>query len=404
MDEKIRVLFVDDEPFVLQGLRRLLRDMRGEWEMSFEASGAEGLVALAATPFDVVVTDLRMPGMNGAEFLNRVRDLYPETIRLVLSGHAEMELILQVEGAAHQFLSKPCDPELLRSVIRGASLVGRNLRSHAIRKILGGISHLPVIPSTYLDIQKLLGSETTTVADLGAVVQQDPGLTANILKLVNSSYFGLRQRVSSPTEAVSFLGVETLKAISLLHGVFQQIKGSPPGFHSLHLWNHSLRMAKASQAIAALEGMDRVGKSDSFTSGLLHDVGLLLLVSTLPEQYTQIHQMVTEGPLEIVEAETQVMGIHHGEVGGYLLGLWGLPNAVVEAVSRHHDRFDPENTISPTGIVQGAEILSMAQGDRMVFNIHRKLDPLDYSTAAVDRLQAWKAVADPFFDSEATLE
>ncbi|WP_306599054.1 HDOD domain-containing protein [Geothrix sp. 21YS21S-2] len=404
MDEKIRVLFVDDEPFVLQGLRRLLRDMRGEWEMSFEASGAEGLVTLAATPFDVVVTDLRMPGMNGAEFLNRVRDLYPETIRLVLSGHAEMDLILQAEGAAHQFLTKPCDPDLLRSVIRGASLVGRNLKGHAIRKILGGISHLPVIPGTYLEIQKLLTSETTTVADLGAVVQRDPGLTANILKLVNSSYFGLRQRVSSPTEAVSFLGVETLKAISLLHGVFQQMKGSPPEFRCLHLWSHSLGMARASQAIAALEGLDRTGRSDSFTSGLLHDVGLLLLISALPEHYNQIYRMVAEGPLEIAEAETQVMGIHHGEVGGYLLGLWGLPNAVVEAVSRHHDRFDPEKTINPTSIIQGAEFLSMAQGDRMVFDIHRKLGPLEPASLAGDRLQAWKAVADPFFNPEAILE
>lgn len=378
--------------------------MRGEWEMVFEDGGAKGLEALAAAPFDVVVTDLKMPGMNGAEFLNRVRDLYPETIRMVLSGHAEMDLILQAEGAAHQFLSKPCDPVLLQSVILGASNAGRRLRSLAIRKVLGGVSHLPVLPGTYLEILNLLKFETTTVESLGAVVQRDPGLTANLLKLVNSPYFGLRQRVSSPAEAVSFLGVETLKALSLLHGVFHQIKGLPQGFNSQHLWDHSLKMARASQEIARFEGLDRAGISDCFTGGLLHDVGLLLLVPGFPDQYTQISRMITEDAAEIADAESQVMGIHHGEVGAYLLGLWGLPEAIVEAVNQHHDPCAMDAPIDAVRIVQGAEFLAFAQGDRKVFSAHHGFDSGDLRPVPGDRLQAWKTVTDPIFQPEATLE
>ena len=105
---KTRILFVDDEPLVLQGLQRMLRPMRNEWEMAFVESGRRALEEMATLPFQVVVSDMRMPGMNGAQFLSHVQELYPRTVRLILSGHADKDLIMKCVGTAHQFLAKPC--------------------------------------------------------------------------------------------------------------------------------------------------------------------------------------------------------------------------------------------------------------------------------------------------------
>lgn len=391
MAVKTRVLFVDDEPLVLQGLQRLLRNMRAEWDMVFVDSGAKGLEALAQTPFDVVVADMRMPGMDGAEFINTVMVRHPGTIRLVLSGHADQELILQVEGAAHQFLAKPCDPELLRSVILAATDRGSRLRSDEIRRVLGGIAHLPVIPSTYLEIQNLLTREETSTEDLGRVVKRDPGMTANILKLVNSAYFGLRKRVSDPAEAVSYLGVDTLKALALVHGIFEQVKGFPPGFNAAHLWQHSLELAGASREIARREGMDKAFQSECFTGALLHDVGLLILASGFREEYRKVAQLLQADEVELVEAERQALGVHHGEVGAHVLGLWGLPAALVEAVDRHHTPPVP-GEMRPALVVAAAEALSTSQGDIRVFGLHRDADLSFLEEALGPRLESWRQI------------
>jgi len=402
MTGRTRVLFVDDEPLVLDGLKRLLRNMRSEWDMVFVESAARGLETLASEPFDVVVTDMRMPGMNGAEFLAKVKEGFPSTIRIVLSGHADQELILLAEESAHQFLAKPCDPDLLRVVIQRASEVGNRLPGLEIRKILGGISHIPVLPASYLEIRKVLESETTTLDDLGAIVKRDPGMTANVLKLVNSAYFGLRQRVSSPSEAVSYLGVETLKAVALLNGIFDQIKALPAEFNLSILWDHCLRMAVLSKEIARLEGLDKEGVSDSFTGGLLHDIGMLILASGSPERYIQAARILAQEPVGVPEAETRVFGAHHGEVGGYLLGLWGLPAAVVEAVAQHHEPFTmPMGAPTPAIIVQAAEILVTPQGDCRCLGIPR--DPAISSQADLmgPRWESWLEAASHITATEA---
>jgi len=116
MPDKKRVLFVDDEPRILDGRRRMLRSMRHEWKMSFAETGQEALAILANQPFDVVVVDMRMPGMDGVQLLSEVRKRH-QIIRIVLSGTADREAILRAVGLAHQYLSKPCDAETLKSVL-----------------------------------------------------------------------------------------------------------------------------------------------------------------------------------------------------------------------------------------------------------------------------------------------
>lgn len=390
MGGRTRILFVDDEPLVLQALERLLRGMRGEWEMTFAGSGAEALDLMARSPFDVVVADIGMPGMTGTVFLGHVMRRHPEVVRLVLSGHADVGQVLQAEGVAHQFMAKPCDPETLRGVIRSATEAAARLRSEEIRRVLGGIRHLPVPPSAYQEIVAILEQEDAKASDIGRVVQKDPGMTANLLKVVNSAYFGLRQRVSDAAEAVAYLGVETLKSLALVHGVFQQAGRLPEGFSGSRLWAHCLQVGLACREVARLEKQSREVQADAFTGGLLHDVGLLILASGLPDRYGAVGDLLAEGQ-DILSAEMQVLGVHHGEVGAHLLGMWGLPAPVVEAVAAHHAPpvLDP---LSPAAIVACVEGLSAGQGDSGVFGRCQPGDPERFRDLLGPRAEAWMGV------------
>lgn len=145
MEAKKSILFVDDEPKLLDGLRRLLFPYSGLWEMEFASSGTEALRILAASTFDVVIADMRMPGMNGAELLNQVAKLYPQMVRMILSGTWQQDLRIQAAMIAHQYLSKPCDPEVLKATLD---------RAFALRAVL-------VEPASSLDWAHGVASQRT---------------------------------------------------------------------------------------------------------------------------------------------------------------------------------------------------------------------------------------------------
>ena len=117
---KLRVLFVDDEPNVLRGLRRMLRNMRNEWHTEFVEGGQKALDLLEGYEFDVIISDMRMPGINGVDLLRKVMESHPEMVRIILSGQSDEELIRETVGVTHHFLSKPCSPDVLRSMVREA--------------------------------------------------------------------------------------------------------------------------------------------------------------------------------------------------------------------------------------------------------------------------------------------
>ncbi|MDP3071016.1 MAG: response regulator [Opitutaceae bacterium] len=334
---KKRILFVDDEPLVLQGLQRMLRPMRDEWEMEFSDSGAKALELMAADPFDMVVSDMRMPGMNGAELLARVMQLYPKTVRLILSGHADKELILKCVGSTHQFLSKPCDPEAIRTTIRRAAATDDALQSDALKQLVGRLGRLPSVPTLYSEIIDALHDPDVTLDTVGRIVGKDIAMTAQILKLVNSAFFGLRRQVSSPAEAANYLGLDTLRSLVLSINAFSQFeKVAIPGFSFPALWTHSVDTGATAKAIAQLEDADRKLADEAFVAGLLHDTGKMVLAANCPAEYAEVLRLTAQEGLVPCEAEQRVFGVNHADVGGYLLGLWGLPVTVVEAIAFHH--------------------------------------------------------------------
>jgi DNA-binding NarL/FixJ family response regulator len=212
---KKRILFADDEALVLEGLQRMLRNMRPEWDMVFVAGGAKALELMEQSPFDVVVSDMRMPGMNGAVLLGEVMKRFPRTIRLILSGHADQELILKCVGSTHQYLTKPCEPDALRAAVRRATELENSLQDQNLRQLISQMDRLPSIPSLYIEIVELLRDPDVGIQEVAEIIAKDMGMTAKILKLVNSSFFGLHRRLSSAAEAASYLGLDTIKSLVL---------------------------------------------------------------------------------------------------------------------------------------------------------------------------------------------
>lgn len=335
---KTKILFVDDEPLVLQGLKRLLRPMRHEWEMTFVGSGPEALEEMDKKLFEVIVTDMRMPGMDGADLLNEVMVRYPWMVRIILSGASDQEQLMKATRPAHQFLTKPCDPEVLKeTVVRTLSL--RNVVSNkAVREVISKLDNIPSLPDVYTQVVEALQADDVSTARIGRIISRDPGMTAAVLKIVNSSFFATVRKISDPVQAVSLLGLEIISGLILsAHLMSMYESSSAIGFSFDSLWRHSFETATLAKKVAATASGYKKTIGDCYIAGLLHDVGKLVIGINLTEEYKAIQDRVrAEGRLEW-EIEKEVLGSSHAEVGGYLLGLWGLQDSMVEAVSFHHN-------------------------------------------------------------------
>jgi HD-like signal output (HDOD) protein len=332
-----KVLFVDDEANILSGLRRLLRGQRDEWDMDFVSSGNEALEILRCKSVDVIVTDMRMPSMSGAELLQQVRLVSPQTVRLVLSGQSEQENLLRSIGPAHQYLSKPCDAGLLINTIRRTCHLQSRLQDESLKRVVAQISFLPMLPNLYRRLVEELNSDSVSMDQIGELIGSDLSLSAKVLQLVNSSFFGLAQHVSSPKHAAALLGLNVIRPLILFAGVSSQCEELGLGAYSLRSsTEHSLSVAVHSRKIAVYEGLDSYSIDDAFIAGMMHDLGKLILVANLKKEYEEILKTACVTNVPLWQCEQTLLGTTHAEVGAYLLGLWGFSNSVVEAVAFHH--------------------------------------------------------------------
>jgi CheY-like chemotaxis protein len=168
----------------------------GRWEKnggwSFATSGREALEILAGGVFDVIVTDMRMPGLDGCQLLNQARKLYPNTVRIILSGQSDKEELLKSIDPIHLYLSKPCDAEILKAALARTFAVRHLLKNDSLADVISKIQSLPSLPSLYLEIIDEIRSADGSLARVGEIISKDLGMSAKILQLVNSSFFGLQ--------------------------------------------------------------------------------------------------------------------------------------------------------------------------------------------------------------------
>lgn len=329
-----RVLFVDDEPAILSSLARLLRPLREHFQSEFALGGAEALARLALEHFDIVVTDMRMPVMDGVALLEEVQRLYPHTIRIALSGHTDVADAKRAVLVAHQFLAKPCDAMTLRSVLLRAAGLHSLLHDRALQTLAAGMRDIPARPKTYTALSNLLADPKVTSANIAELISRDVGTTANLFKIVNSAFFGLPRRVTSIESAVHYLGTARLGAVVLANAATTTL-GARAKRHGYDLeLNEGHALLSANLAMQLFT--DTAAREDAFATALLQNVGELLLVAVGDESaLTAIaHAKATGMSLDAAERELGL--VSHAYVGAYLLGAWGLPYAVVEAVAHHH--------------------------------------------------------------------
>ena len=329
-----RVLFVDDAPAVLEGLENRLRKLGGQWSMRFASGAQEALAQLAEEPFDVVVTDSRLAGLGGSRLLELVRQEHPATIRIVLTGEVERAGALRPLAVAHQVLGKPCNATELEQAVERVSVVRPLLEDEAVRSVVTGIRHLPVLPKIYRQLTDALADPEVGMDDVASLIEQDVAITARLLQFVNSAIFGLNRDVRSVKYAASYLGLDALQSLVLSLEIFQLFDSSqaPQGFSMSALQAHSLRVAQVAKQLFD----EHLIGSAVFSAAMLHDVGRMALASAVKGFYEPVIALAASEEIPLGAAEERVHGFTHADVGAYLLALWGLPAVIVEAVAHHH--------------------------------------------------------------------
>jgi putative nucleotidyltransferase with HDIG domain len=353
-----RLLFVDDEP-LMRDLYATLEGVLGYGHEVYTAkSGVEALEMVRDKSFDVIVSDLAMPEMDGLEFLGEVVRTYPESARIIISGFADRMRIAECLTVGHRYFNKPFNVRTLATLLKRVCQYSYLISNERIRRVVCGTGALPTPPDTYLRLTDLLNSPYCDIGDITKVVEQDPGLTTKLLHLVNSAQFGITRQIVTPSEAVQLLGIDILRALMLGIQAFNFYDGKP-FIRTIFtdLWNHSLRTAVNARKLARAECMTTEAAEECFLTGLLHDIGKLVLAANAEEEYRLVFDLVSKTCVPLEQAENGIFGSSHAQVGAYLLALWGLPESVVRAVEHHHTLEGLPQEFSPSLAVHIAQAL-----------------------------------------------
>ncbi len=333
-----KILFIDNDKNLISKLKKQLYSMRKSWDMVFVENGKEALKLMDNASYDVIVSDMHIPEMDGVELFDIVMKRYPGTVRIMHSENSDSKLAKESVRCTHQFLLKPCAPETLKYTIERTCKLQDLTRNERLNQMITGIESLPSLPELYDLINKEMQSTDPCLSKVGSLVSQDISLSAKILQFVNSAFFSLPRKIVDPKQATIYLGSEIVKAIVLTNHIFSSFtdEAITLGFNISQLWSHSMMVGIISGEIARTEqvGKDEVDKA--IISGVLHDIGKLILLK-IPEKYKEIMKFTEYTGSDFVDAEYAVMKTSHAELGAYLLGIWGIPDSIVEIVAFHHE-------------------------------------------------------------------
>jgi HD-like signal output (HDOD) protein/ActR/RegA family two-component response regulator len=387
-----QILFVDDDSKVLQGLTRMLRPMRNEWEMTFIDDPRKVLELLEQNSYDAIVTDMKMAQMDGAEVLAKVKERKPGMARIVLSGHAEREAAMRSVGLAHQFLAKPCDADTLRATVSRACELRGFLVDAGLADTVLQLGKLPSLPKLYQAITEEMAREDVSLARVASIIGQDLAMTAKVLQLVNSAFFGLGRRVANIDQAVTYLGIDVIRSLVVSHSAFAAFEAEDLEFFQ-QLWQHSSLTAALAKVIAQLESGDPIVHAEAFQAGMLHDIGALVLSARLQNEYREVRRDAESGKSSLAARELERFGCDHGRIGAYLMGLWGLSDRIVEAIA-YHDR--PSTCsfqeIAPLTAVHAASALVLEAMGREGFETQLDLEYLE-TVGCAESVSRWREEA-----------
>jgi putative nucleotidyltransferase with HDIG domain len=380
-----RLLFVDDEPILREVYTSLGETLGNGHEVFTAASGPEALKLLNEKSFDVIVSDLAMPKMDGMEFLNEVVRDYPESARIVVSGFADRLKVAECLTIGHRFFNKPLDFRALAALLKRICRYSYLVRDGRIRRIVCGNAALPTPPETYLKLTETLNSPFADLDDVGKIVEQDPGLSTKLLHIVNSAQFGISRQIVTPAEAVQILGIEVLKALMLGVKAFSYYDENPFVKATFKdLWAHSLQIAVDARKLAVQQGLSAEACEECFLAGLLHDIGKLILAANAEGQYQLVLELSRKANLHLHQAEVGIFYCTHAQIGAYLLALWGVPDSVIRAVEHHH-------SMERANVIEFDALLAVHMAQNLQPARRKQLDmPLLQRLDLTDRIPVWE--------------
>ncbi len=331
------ILFIANDKNANENLKKQLHSMRTVWDMSFVESAKDALTLMEGAFYDVVVSEMNMPEMNGIELFDTIIQRNPETVRIMYSENTDSKLMGASVRCTHQLLLKPCSPDTIKYSIERTCKLQDLTNNETLKQIITGIRNLPSLPRLYNLITKEMQAADPSLAKIGALISQDISLSAKILQLVNSAYYSIPQKINDPEQATIYLGSEVVKTVVLSNHVFSSFAEDAEalGVDIAQMWDHSMQVGVIAGVIARAEQAEKDEVEDAMISGVLHDIGKLILLKA-PNKYKEIMRFMDYTGSDFVDAEYAILKTSHAEMGAYLLGLWGIPDGVVEIVAFHH--------------------------------------------------------------------
>ncbi|MBN2644165.1 MAG: HDOD domain-containing protein [Desulfuromonadaceae bacterium] len=342
------VLFVDDEELVLRSIERELRHSHEKWNLLFASSADEALSIMAQQPVDILVTDFKMPQMSGLELLTIVENLYPRTLRILLTGYTSKIKYVQTTNLCHYFFYKPFKIEGFKRFLDRASDVVSLLNNPGLVKHLNAISFLPLHPNSFDRLSSCFAHYDTQPQQLLHIAQKDISLALQLFKLSSSANFTLESGINSLADAIDYIDMENFRALFEGQQVFVPNKPEICKEFELDLMqNHSFQVAHIAEALARMTHLqDRIPEVK--LAALLHDAGRIVLAHAFPEVYRHVFgRWQQEKEKGFATAESQILGSNHAQAGAYLAALWGVPFCVVRAICQHVQPAPPCLTAEP---------------------------------------------------------
>jgi HD-like signal output (HDOD) protein len=332
-----KILLVDDDQGPLAQLQTELKVISSDWDVVLANSGKEAVDVLRQNHVHVTITDLGMPGMNGVELLELIQAECPNCMRIAIVDQKDVHTYQRVALTAHQFIPKPWNAKDVASKIYQLNGLSNMLKQEGIQALVNRIGRLPSQSSAYMSLISELNRPEINLDNAARIISTDISMTAKLLQLVNSAYFGLPREIHEVSQAIFYLGTDTIRDLALSIQIFSQFDQKALEAAGLgRLWDHSLQVATLSRVIASSITNEKDLIASAFTAGLLHDIGKLVIGTAYPTFYSSI---TGNHPSSLfwLEEEKRRFDSSHADIGAYLLGIWGIPPAILISVSNHHN-------------------------------------------------------------------
>ncbi len=334
---RARLLFIDHDPAVLDAYRQALASMSTLWTIDCVQSKSEAVAAATQNPPDILVAALEADEEKDLDALSQISKAAPHAHAFIAINEERTARLQATLETNWRYLPRPCPADRLLFECQRCLALDSWLENPLIKEIVASRAEFQSLPPLYLKIVSLINSPHASTDQIAEAISTDLAFSSKVLETVNSSFYAFEDKVSDIAEAVSILGLDSIKNLALAIQLFNRA-GQSAERHALvnELWHHSVSVAVVARRISLYETEDSKSAEEAYSAGLLHDIGKLVLLDAAPEAFAEARHLSRDDSIPLWQAETQTIGCNHAELGAYLLATWDLPEALSEAAALHH--------------------------------------------------------------------